>query len=199
MPRRQDFYEPLVETAPPPEPELPPIRGILAEVPGLYISARDAAALLGRYAEQYHGEGREALYAAAQVFAGLDAPDAGDALLAAPTAPLTPTPERDPAPPVEAPAVAVDPEIARVEVYPDVDGKWHARPVDSTGAILFVTDGSFDRDYVERDAVERWPGVEIFEVADAMGDSIWDEQHTVGDARSAYTGRRRPSPRRLWT
>lgn len=86
------------------------------------------------------------------------------------------------------------PEVARVEIFPDPDGKWFARPVSADGSILIVTAGSFDKEFVVADVGTQWPGKEIHELQDAMGDSIWDEQdHLFG-----FNGRRRPSPRRLW-
>lgn len=85
--------------------------------------------------------------------------------------------------------------IERVEIFPDLDGKWHARPVTNDGSILLVTEGDFNRDFVEQDATTRWPGKELFEVPDALSDSIWDEQATT----FGFNGRRRPSPKRLWS
>lgn len=189
MPVRHRFYDPIVQVAEPEpveEAELPPVSGIYVDVPGVYILAADVAAALLRMAAEVDGEARSALVGAAESFS--------EAAVDLPVAEAVPEQE-EPLSVSTEPVVDDDPEVARVEIFPDQEGKWYARPVRSDGSIVAVTDGSIDRDYVERDATVRWPGKEIFELGDAMGDSIWDEQHHA----FGFNGRRRPSPRRLWS
>lgn len=207
--RHYGGYDPEIQVAPPPEPELPPVRGMSIELPGVYVAAADVAALLARYAEQYHLEGREALLEAAGVFADMTAPGPVDEL-SEPPSPILDEPVEvpledpppvapEPAPPVEAPLPEVDPhpDVDRVELYPDQSGTyWYARAVNAGGWIIgeYGSVQGIQRDQVETDARNRWPGKEIHELQDGMGDSRWDEEH----ATFGWNNRRRPSPRRLW-
>lgn len=136
---------------------------------GVYFHTDQVVSALQQMADLYVGEARRSLLDALNYFKGAPISEAIESA--------------DP-----------HPEVARVEMYPDAEGKWFARPVTEEGAILTVTSGSFDKGFVERDAQSQWPGKTIHELQDSMGDSIWDEQdHLFG-----FNGRRRPSPRRLW-
>lgn len=199
MPPRHRFHDPIVQEEAPPEP----IHALLIERPGIFLHVDDVVAILSQ---------AEGLLAALDYFKAISVldenpeevmpvnpyvPDPNTAvpLTVTPAAEPTVTSDEDPRSAGESLAADPNPEVARVEVYPDAEGRWHARPVDAGGNILAVTEGSFDRDYVESDAAERWPSKEQFELGDSMGDSLWDEQvSTFG-----WNGRRRPSPRRLWT
>jgi hypothetical protein len=72
--------------------------------------------------------------------------------------------------------------VARVEVYPDPPEdphpKWYARTVDTGGYIIKTTGGSFDQEWVIKNAQERWPGKEIFLLQHAGEDSKWQEDST---------------------
>jgi hypothetical protein len=105
-------------------------------------------------------------------------------------------------PPPE-PEIYSEPDAAvdRIEVYPEDPTaerpRWIARGCSSEGDILYVTRGSFDQDYVIRDAEGRWPGRTVHLVADSAHDTVWEERDP-GGIRSTGTKRRRPSPKRLW-
>jgi len=196
MPRRYQFYEPIVQAAgaEPPPVELPPIRGLPVEAPGMYLLAQDVTAMLRRMAETFPGDDeRAALLLAAQLIdesVGIDfqAPLGPPPPDLAPESNMElgyPEPQHEPAP-----------GVARIEIFPNEDGNyWFARPVDDGGNIIRQPPvEGIRRDQVEHDACLRWPGVEVYELPDAMGDSLWDEQHSL----VAFNGRRRPSHRRLF-
>ena len=92
-------------------------------------------------------------------------------------------------------------QVDRIEIYPDdpeaKEPRWIARACDDTGRILRVTNGSFDQEYVIRDAQERWPDKPTHLVVDYSHDTVWEE-NDPGGLRSVHTKRRRPSPNRLW-
>src|SRR5262249_25288783 len=134
----------------------------------------------------------EVLLAVAESFAGIAPPVSAEEQEPEPLPPPTPPP---PPPQEDASLVeTMQDRVARVEVFPDAEGKWYARSVDDMGTILKTTNGSFDKTYVISDAGQRWPRKEIHELADAQMDSIWNEQHHA----FGWNSRRRPSPRRLW-
>ncbi len=87
--------------------------------------------------------------------------------------------------------------VARVEVYPDPpdhpNPKWYARTVDTSGYILKTTDGSFDQEFVIRNAEERFAGVPILLLKHAGEDSKFMEDSTRGVFPSIG-----PPVRRLW-
>lgn len=222
MPPRHRFYDPIVQDGSLEPVEAEPveqyegIRGVVVAEPGVYLLAEDVASTLRLMAENIPAQvsASEALLAAAESFQAADLPpDDGEEVM--PVTPFFDTGTALPNPVIDAADLPVMPDaaigrtlspiegmsgaasdsgVARVEIFPDSDGKWHARPVDETGKILSVSEGSFDRDYVERDARARWPERDLYELADVLGDSIWDEQATT----FGFNGRRRPSPRRLW-
>lgn len=62
----------------------------------------------------------------------------------------------------------------RIELYPDADRKWHARLVDLDGNdIGEVNDGSFDREWVEKDASTQYPHLIIHQMEHEDEDSTW--------------------------
>lgn len=195
MPPRHRFYDPEIQTAVPAAEPLPPVDGLIIERPGVYLHAEAVSATLARMALLYHGEGRSALLEAARSFADAGVEEPPEELLVVET-PHDPLVKILQAPfPFEPPDA--HPEVARVEVYPNEDGSyWYARVVTAEGEILLgETEQGINSGLVEEQAARRWPGKPVYEIADAMGDSIWDEQaHTFG-----FNGRRRPSPRRLWS
>lgn len=210
MPRRSQHYDPIVESGPPPEVEMPPVRGQIIDVPGAYLLSDDVAAVLLRMAEQYHQEGREALLAAGEYFRHVERSDGAQRPQGAPDGPEEASPaaegltvvtidhEADEAAQTEA-GPAPDPPagVDRVEVYPNEDASyWWARPVGPDGAPL---QGQRDvsgirREQVVEEAERAWPGAAIHEIASAMGDSVWDEQ----DSSTTFSGQRRPSTQRLF-
>jgi len=176
MPKRQ-YYDPMIEDGSPQEIV---VRGFQVNIGGTYVLLDDIVSIIRDYAQS------------------LEDPDAGALVheiaswLASGTPPLnTPEPE----------VVEVDPEarfrdtdpgdmtpdVDRVEVFPDDEGKWYARSVDTGGNIMKTTHGSFDKEYVLKNAENRWPGKPIHEIANAMEDSMWKERGRMG-----------PSPKRLW-
>lgn len=62
-------YEPIESNELAPQPSLPPVAGMAIQKPGVYFHAGDVSAILGRMAEQFHGEGRQALLEAGSAFA----------------------------------------------------------------------------------------------------------------------------------
>ena len=74
--------------------------------------------------------------------------------------------------------------VARVEIYPDNPDdprpKWYARTVDTGGYILKTTNGSFDQEWVIRNAEERFPGIPVYLLNHAGEDSKWKEDSTRG-------------------
>jgi len=74
--------------------------------------------------------------------------------------------------------------VARVEIFPDNPDdprpRWHARSVDTGGYILKTTAGSFDQEWVIKNAQERWPGIEVHLLKHAGEDSKWIEDSTRG-------------------
>ena len=87
--------------------------------------------------------------------------------------------------------------MARVEVYPDPPDdprpKWYARTIDTGGFIIKITDGSYDQEFVIRNAQERFSGIPILLLKHAGEDSKWTE-----DAERGVFPSIGPSPRRLW-
>ena len=65
-------------------------------------------------------------------------------------------------------------DATRVELYPDADRKWHARLVDKNGLVIGrVNNGSFDRNWVEKDVAEKYPDLEIVQLESEDEDSTW--------------------------
>lgn len=170
------------------------LQGIMIERAGAYLHIEDAVLYLREIAEQYDQAGNPsaslALRAVADAWSGEE-----------------PAPNQEEAAPVIS-LVTADPgaDVYLVEVFPDNPEeprpRWHARTVDNQGRILTTTNGSFDQNYVVKDAKDRWPGVEVLLVPDQNYDSVW-EQQTGADGqhiiRSASSGRRRQSPNRMFS
>lgn len=189
MARGRQFYEPIVEE----NQQASPMRGFQVGITGTYVLLDDVVTALREYAQS------------------LDDPASGGLVhevanwLHSGAEPIPVEDEDVPesaTTPVELPAaVEADPNVDRVEIYPDDPEsprpRWIARSCDSTGKILFVTNGSFDQAYVIRDAEERWPGKSIHLIAEYSHDTVWEE-NDPGGLRSTATKRRRPSPNRLW-
>lgn len=76
-----------------------------------------------------------------------------------------PNPETGPAP--------YSGTATRVEMYPDAEGRWYARGVTETGLVVDRQDGVFNQEDAEILARNRWPGLDIYIVADANGDSTF--------------------------
>lgn len=65
-----------------------------------------------------------------------------------------------------------DPE--RIELYPDSDRKWHARLIDHDGNVIGEANkGSFDREWVEKDAASQYPDLTIYQMESEDEDSTW--------------------------
>jgi hypothetical protein len=65
-------------------------------------------------------------------------------------------------------------DAERIELYPDGDRKWHARLVDHDGNdIGEANGGSFDRDWVEKDASAQYPDLIIHQMEGEDEDSNW--------------------------
>lgn len=180
MPVRDRHYDPQVGDSRQME-----IRGFPVTIGGTYVLLDDVVTALRAYATAH--ESWDVNDAASWLQAG------GQPL---PDAPEATAEVGEPEPP-DAGQDLVD----RVEVYPDDPEnprpRWIARTCDATGKILTVTNGSFDQEYVLRNAGDRWPGKPVFLVADYSHDTVWEE-NDPGGIRSPLSSRRRPSPNRLW-
>lgn len=176
MPPRQRPYDPIVEV---PHagglPEPTPIRGMIVEQPGAYLHVDDVTAALRSYAHELRASGEEGSAGAVE--------DAAE-WLASGVSPMGEV-TAEPAPLA---AVAADPEVERIELFPDPSGKWFARTVSPANRILAVSEGSYDKGFVEQSARNIWPGVAIYELQDEGADS------TRPSDRNQFFG---PSPR-LW-
>lgn len=100
----------------------------------------------------------------------------------------------------------VTPDVDRIEVFPDPPDdprpKWYARSIDTGGHILKTTGGSFDYEWVVKNAQERWPDLEVHVLQNAGDDSMWAENQTSamfknGGNRGAFPSVG-PPVRRLW-
>ena len=180
---RQTYYEPQVG-----DTEQIQMRGFPVPITGTYVLLDDVISALRSYAQAYE----ESAVDEAATWLG-----SGRSSL------LPPYGEQLPVPQLEQVSVesGSDPDVDRIEVYPDdpdaIRPRWIARACDATGKILHNTNGSFDQEYVIRDAGERWPGAPVHLVADYSHDTVWEE-NDPGGLRSVHTKRRRPSPNRLW-
>lgn len=91
----------------------------------------------------------------------------------------------------------VTPDVDRIEVFPDPPDdprpKWYARSIDTGGFIMKTTNGSFDFEWVVKNAEERWPDIPIHLLKNAGEDSKWVEDSTRGVFPS-----KGPPVRRLW-
>lgn len=100
------------------------------------------------------------------------------------------------------PEETVEGNVDRVELYPDPPEdprpKWYARTVDAEGRILHTTNGSFDYDYVYKDASERWPDKTIHQLTKWSDDSIFTENQERNAYPTAAPLRERISPRRMF-
>lgn len=217
MPPKHRFYDPFVQNPSPEtgdqEPDPVQLEAIYLSRPGVYLPLEGAIAYLHAAADEWDRDGNPsgalALRAVADAWT--------QALPETPVAPVTETPTSngEAAPESNGGEIVPDQHLQippeglivsvtdpyRIEIFPDDPEaprpRWHARSVDDMGRILFVTGGSFDQQYVEQDARERWPGKDIFYIADASVDTVWEEQAPTG-VRGVHTHRRRPSPNRLW-
>lgn len=187
--------------------EQPQIPALLLDRPGYYLHSDDVALALRQMADSVGVAAHEDRVAGAALRTAalhFETPDPYD-----PPGPhepdvVAPTPARqawdellaatleDSMPPAA---------VYRVEVYPDdpqaEKPHWQARAVDETGRILGVTAGSFVQQQTIDQAAALWPDVDVMLVADAMVDTVW-EQSAPEAIRSSHSGRRRPSPNRMW-
>jgi hypothetical protein len=169
---RTQFYDPQIGESAPMQ-----IRGFQVAIGGTYVLMDDVITALREYAQSLEGshDGATVHEAASWLQAGAGLPEVE----------LPVTAAEDFAHGAEDDDVTLD--VERVEIFPDAEGKWYARSIDTGGNIMKTTHGSFDKDWVTRNASERWVGIPIYEVATAMADSMWAER-----------GHKGPSPKRLW-
>jgi len=161
------------------------IRGFEAPTPGTYVFLDDVISAVREYAQSLEDPNAGALIhdLATWLDAGRDVQ------------------VEQPAPEASVPHGAEEDDVtegvARVEVYPDPpdhpNPKWFARTVDTSGYILKVTDGSFDQEFVIKNAEERFAGVPILLLKHAGEDSKYMEDSTRGVFPSIG-----PPVRRLW-
>jgi len=65
-------------------------------------------------------------------------------------------------------------DAERIELFPDSDRKWHARLIDHDGNIIGeANNGSFDQQWVEKDAAEQYPDLIIHQMESEEEDSTW--------------------------
>ena len=164
---RQQFYEPQVQQ------EASAVRGVQVTITGTYVLLDDIITVLKEYAD---ANGQPTVADAAEWLRG-----------GAESQEVTQVDQGE--------------KVDRIEVYPDdpesLKPRWMSRACDAEGTILYTTAGSFDQEYVIREAQERWPQAPVMLVNDASVDTVWEE-NDPGGIRSPSTKRRRPSPKRLW-
>lgn len=164
--------------------EIPPIENFIEVArPGFYLLTEDVSATLARMAERYAGEGRVALLEAARAFAASEPePD-----LQSRTEPVLGSDGEQ--------IGWVVAEGQRVEVYPNEDGSyWYGRLVNAGGEIADGPYGQINHDGVLADARRWWSGVPVYEVPDALTDTV----HAETNPAATWNGRQRPSVRRLF-
>lgn len=169
---KQMFYEPLIQE----EQESMQIRGFHTDIAGTYVLMDDVVSALREYAQS------------------LEDPNDG-ALVHGVATWLSDGAQMQERPAEVAPVAAneeiygaehddVTPDVDRVELFPveEVAGKrkWYARSVDTAGNVMKVTNGSFDKTFVEKNARDRWPGITIHEVQDENERSMFKERGDRG-------------------
>lgn len=187
--------------------QLPPLNvvAVYSEKPGVFIHIEDVVDRLVMMAELAKDDARDALREAAEWFAAAQAaipsPEGAEAATRAVDAPGDPF--QGEAAVVGVPA-APNPEVAlvaRIETYQDDTGRWYARPIDKNGFILWNLDPfeGTQREHVENLALDAWGRhLSVYDVGDAMGDSLWQENQEVSTGLVRTAGSRRPSPRRMF-
>lgn len=185
MPRQTQHYDPIIEDG---SAQATAIRGFQVGIGGTYVLMDDVVTAIREYAQSLADPEFGSLVhdLANWLTSGQPLPQAPDY----PNPGQVALTEFDvPADTIvhgaEADDVTLD--VERVEMFPDADGKWYARSIDTSGNIMKITDGSFDKPWVLRNAEQRWPGIHLVEVQSAMDDSMWRERGHIG-----------PSPKRLW-
>jgi len=149
------------------------IRGIPVQAPGTYVLLEDVVAAVREYAQAQDDPNAGALVHDLATWL-----DGG----------LPPHPhEQSPPSQPEVHGAEIDDVtegVARVEIYPDNPDdprpKWYARTVDTGGYILKTTNGSFDQEWVIKNAEERFLGIQIYLLNHAGEDSKWKEDSTRG-------------------
>ncbi len=161
------------------------IQGFHVQATGTYVLLADVVAALRAYAQSLEDPN-----AGAAVHSAVGWLDGG-------ADPEVQQPVEESAVPHGAEEDDVTLDVARVEIYPDSPDdprpRWHARTIDTGGYILKVTEGSFDQEFVIRNAQERFAGVPISVVRHAGEDAKWTEDKERGVFPSIG-----PSYRRLW-
>lgn len=193
MPRTQ-FYDPQVGDS-----ERMQIRGFQVGIGGTYVLMDDVVTALRGYAQSLEEPDAGALIheVATWLSSGAELPqvpheDSVDALGF--------TPRTHAVAGTEVHGAEVDdvtPDVDRIEIFPDPPddprAKWYARSIDTSGFILKTTNGSFDFEWVMKNAEERWPGIPLHLLKSAGEDSKWIEDSTRGVFPS-----KGPPIRRLW-
>lgn len=184
---RQQYYDPYIDTG---EKQIQ-MRGFEVGIGGTYVLLDDVVTALRQFAQSLANPDEAALVHEVSTWlisgGSIPAPHQEESL------PLA----------VDEPPYGSEPmdqsiDIGRVEIYPDPPDdpkpKWYARSVDTGGFILQITNGSFDQEWVIKNAQERWPGKDIYLLQHAGEDSKWVEDGTRGVFPS-----KGPPVRRLWS
>jgi len=175
MPRQRQFYDPQIDDGSPQETIL---RGFQVQIGGTYVLLDDVVTVLRMYADSIDS---------------IAVHEAANWLISGQQLPEIESQDRTPDTTNIAHEVHgaepddVNLDVDRVEVFPNEEGKWFARSIDTGGNIMKTTNGSFDVNWVVQNAEDRWPGIPIRIVASESSDSMWEER-----------GRKGPSPKRLW-
>lgn len=182
MPKTR-FYEPQLGNT-----EQMQIRGFQAAISGTYVLLDDVITAIRMYA----GASPENAEALQEVASWLS-----EGTFSVPE-PVTPEIEHVPYEVHGAESDDVTLDVARVEIFPDPPDdprpKWYARSIDTGGFVLKTTNGSFDQEWVIRNATERWPGIPIHLLRNSGEDSKWEEDRNRGVFPSLG-----PPIRRLYT
>lgn len=159
------------------------MRGFQMPIGGTYVLLDDVVTVLRQYAQSLEDPTQGALIHELATWITGDVPEVAV--------------EAIQEPPHGQEADDVTPDVARVEIFPDPPDdprpKWYARSIDTGGFILKTTNGSFDFEWVVKNAEERWPDIPIHLLKNAGEDSKWVEDSTRGVFPSMG-----PPIRRLW-
>lgn len=152
-PGRQQYYDPIVEE--PTQEAVPQLqmRGIAVSEPGVYILLDDFIDAIRSYA--FGADDPKKQQAIYELIGWFEETDTLSAIT-----------EEDP--------LQIAEDADKIELYPDADGKWHSRLIDSNGNVMGqINDGSFDRNWVEQDTFEKYPDLEVIQLESENEDSTW--------------------------
>jgi hypothetical protein len=178
---------------------MPDIRGIHVEAGGTYLMLEDVVQSIREYAQSLDDPNAgAAIHDLASWLGASSMPAATAGITAVPTEQHGADEEKI----IASLQAAQDLTVYRVELYPDPPEdprpRWYARSVDADGTILHTTAGSYDYDYVYKQAAERWPDKPIYQLNKWADDSVFLEKMERNTNQTAAPLRDRVSPKRMF-